>query len=338
VKLTPAAARIVANAQQEASRRKHGAVAAEHLLLALVDHSVAWRVKLPPPCRDDLRGFVEQELDRIPASNAYRDAATPALSKELVDALRPSRWTLFSRPLGPKDVMLKIAMLPRVRDWLSWASMDDLLVDDAIGEATSLATDRKHLTVKTLHFLRVIADQHWLAATPRLARTIDERLEAEAPGQTEPTLSEDLSVLVAKANVYARMARRPATSDMLLAIALREDEVAAVFEAAGVDVERLLSRIAHGDVELPLAPTSGMVGVFLHHDDFTPVELLKELLERKWQLGPNESKAALATAHDEGEAPIAKLPADEAIIRVDESRQRAREARLPLRLTIRRAT
>jgi ATP-dependent Clp protease adaptor protein ClpS len=80
-----------------------------------------------------------------------------------------------------------------------------------------------------------------------------------------------------------------------------------------------------------------MVEVVFHHDDFTPVELVKELLERKFQLEPVESKVAIATAQDEGEALVATLPADEALVRVDESRARAREAGLPLRVTVRSA-
>jgi ATP-dependent Clp protease adapter protein ClpS len=310
-------------------------VAAEHLLWALLEHGAAWRVKLPPPCRDELRAFVAQGLDALPALNAYRDAATPALAKEVVDALRPSRWTLFEKPLSPKDLMLRIAIIPRVRDWLAWATMDDLLVDEAIDEAISLASNRGHHRVKVDHFLRVLAEQHWLSAPSSLSRVLDERLEPSSTPTTEPSLSEELAVLVAKSKVYARMGRRAATSDMLLCIALREDAVQVVFEQAGMDPEVLLQRLAHGDAIVPNTPTTGAVDVIFHNDDFTPVELVKELMEQKFQLTPNESKAAIATAQDEGECVVARLPADEAYVRVNEARLRAREMRLPLRITTR---
>jgi ATP-dependent Clp protease adapter protein ClpS len=313
-------------------------VAAEHLLWALLEHGAAWRVKLPPPCRDELRAFVAQGLDRLPALNAYRDAAVPALAKEVVDALRPSRWSLFEKPLPAKDLMLRIALVPRIRDWLAWATMDDLLVDDAVAEASSLAEQRGHLTVKVDHFLRVLAEQHWLGAPASLARVLDERLVPAGAPVSEPSLGEDLAVLVAKSKVYARMGRRAATSDMLLCIALREDAVQVVLEEAGIDAEVLLQRLAHGDADLPVPPESGMVEVIFHNDDFTPIELMKELMERKFRLEPGESKHAIATAQDEGEAIVATLPAEEGFVLAHEVRVRAREMRLPLRVTVRGAT
>lgn len=335
MKLTPTAARIVAEAGQEASRRKHGEVAAEHLLWALLEHGAAWRVKLPPPCRDELRAFVVQGLDGLAAQNAYRDTNPPALAKEVVDALRPSRWTIFEKPLSPKELMLRLSMIGRVRDWLAWATMDDLLVDEAIDEATSLAANRGHLQVKVEHFLRVVSEQHWLSAPSSLATVLDLGLMPTMTPAAEPSLSEDLAVLVAKSKVYARMGRRAATSDMLLCIALKEDAVQVIFEKARIEVEPLLQRLAHGDAPVPKTPTSGSVEVIFHHDDFTPVELVRELMERKLKLQPAESKAAIATAQDEGECVVAKLPAEEAFVLVAEARLRAREAWLPLRITIR---
>lgn len=273
-----------------------------------------------------------------PAS-AYRDAAPPALAKDVVDALRPSRWTVFERPLGPKELMQKLATMPRVRDWLSWASGDDLPIDDAVAEASSLASDRHHITATIPHFLRGIADQHWLGAPRALAELLDARLDAQVtPGRTErPTMSEDLAVLVAKAKVYARMAQRPATSDMLLAIALREDAVHALFEEAGMDVGALLQFLAHGTRAIPEDPIAGMVDVVFHNDDFTPVEVVKDLLLGAFDLTKAEAKTRIETAHDAGEVVIGTYDAGEAKKRADETRRQAHAARYPLRITLRPA-
>lgn len=339
MKLAPAAARIVADAQSEASRRKHGAVAAEHLLFALLEHGVAWRAKLPPPCRGALGAIVRRELDRLPATNAYRDAAPPALASDVVDALRPSRWSIRERPLAPRDLFVRLALLPRVRDWFGEAMMDDALVDDAVMEATLLAARLGHLTVRTAHFLRAIAEQRWLDAPPALAAELDRRQPPllEPRGAEQPSLGEDLAVLVAKSKVYARMAQRPATSDMLLCIALREDEVRALFEAVGFDAAALQQVLAHGARGVPEPPASGMVDVFFHDDDFTPVDLVRELMERKFQLEPAESKERIFAAQSEGEVLVATMPADEALVRADEARLRALDLRVPLRITLRSA-
>lgn len=315
-------------------------VGAEHLLRTLLAHASAWRVKLPPPCRAELAAFVEQELDRLPPVNAYRDATPPALAQEVVEVLRPSRWTVFERPLGPKELMQKLATLRRVRDWLGWASMDDLTIDDVVGEASSLASDRKHLTTTVLHFLRVIADQHWLGAPRALAELLDARLDAQAaPGRTErPTPSEELAVLVAKAKVYARMGQRPATSDMLLGIALREDAVHALFEEAGMDVQALLQFLAHGTRALPEDPATGMVDVVFCNDDLTPIEVVKDVLLAAYGLSNAEAKARIETAHETGEVVIATYEASEARTRAEQSRLQAHTARYPLRIVLRPAS
>lgn len=346
MKLAPAAARIVADAQHEASRRKHGAVTAEHLLFALLAHGVAWRAKLPPPCRQGLRAIVARELDRLPATNAYRDAIPPALAKDVVDALRPSRWSIRETPIAPRELLVRLWLVPRVRDWFGEAQMDDALVDDVVMDATALAAGLRHLTVQPEHFLRVIAGQRWLApffgfdAPPALAAELDRRLPL-LPSHLrdeQPSLREDLAVLVAKTKVNARMAQRPATADMLLCIALRDDEIFALFEAADMNVPALQQFLAHGHRDVPPAPTSGLVDVVFHDDDFTPIELVKEIMERKFQLPPGESKQRIHTAHDEGEVVVATLRADDAILRADETRLRARDIRVPLRVTLRSAS
>ena len=86
-----------------------------------------------------------------------------------------------------------------------------------------------------------------------------------------------------------------------------------------MNVPALQQFLAHGHRDVPPAPTSGLVDVVFHDDDFTPIELVKG----SWAQVPAPAgrvEQRIHTAHDEGEVVVATLRADDAILRADETR------------------
>lgn len=74
--------------------------------------------------------------------------------------------------------------------------------------------------------------------------------------------------------------------------------------------------------------------ILLHNDDFTPVPLVVEMLNRVFSLSDQEAVPLMVAAHNTGIALITVLPRDAAETKVSEADAFARHYQVPLRTTM----
>ena len=77
--------------------------------------------------------------------------------------------------------------------------------------------------------------------------------------------------------------------------------------------------------------------VFIHNDDDTPFDFVIVVLERIFELPPDDAYRVTLTAHESGQALVARLPLEEAKYRVYRAHQTARAWGYPLTFSIRPA-
>ncbi len=344
-------ARALDEALAAAHRARHAAVTREHVLDALLGFSVLWRDLLPlRASRRELASLIAIRLAELPTTAPYRDAiASVPFSQELQADLNATQraFFFFPRKVGVEELLDILLEAPEIARLVADARLDLDVLDNSLSEAKRIAVEHRHAALYPEHVFRVLADERWFAQAlldaggeaEAFRLRLDERLATlggipQRDRQILPTKA--LGVLIERAEAYGRMLGRPTTSEIFVAIALRDAEPSHIIEDSGVDPMTFLSSVVHGFVP-PLDATAGndLAEVVFHNDDFTTQEHVIATLEDEFGLADVLAVQVMLRIHKGGEAIVGVYQAADARERARDATERARNAGFPLRIEVR---
>jgi ATP-dependent Clp protease adaptor protein ClpS len=205
------------------------------------------------------------------------------------------------------------------------------------------AARSQHLeAAHVLHGL--LQEESFAGAVPRLGLDVDaierrmfsllDSLPKAGRGAGEPTPA--CLAAIGRALALARSAERSARPADLLASVLRDgplvDELLAPLGARGLD---LLFVLAHGFPERELRiPDAPELGVVIVNDDFTPMELVVEVLVKDLGLDPARAHDLMLRVHLGGRELVGRYAASDARARVRQATARVRGQGSPLLLRL----
>ena len=214
----------------------------------------------------------------------------------------------------------------------------EALLDESAGIAFHVAVheaeSRQH-ALAPLHLLYGILQEETVAARVATAGDIaalESRVLAglDARVSTAPPDNADAVRILATAVARARYQQRKATCADLWA-AMAGTEAGALASAAGIDFHAVLFALVHGSADPDVSATSPReVLVVIRNDDFSTKEFVRDVLRDVFGLPEAEAELLMETAHRDGRATVARVPAAEASAKIEEARRRARAAGHPL--------
>jgi len=155
--------------------------------------------------------------------------------------------------------------------------------------------------------------------------------DADGPPR-EPGRADPAAAAVATALALAKHNRRLATcADLWFALSRAARGLGARLEAAGVDATSVLFALTHGIAERDLpAPQPDEVELLLINDDFSPQELVVEVLRDGLGLPEAEATRLMLKTHHEGQASLGRRPGAHAHQTTRTALARARQRGYPL--------
>ena len=345
--------RVLREAAAGAHRARHSTVTREHVLSVLIGLDAHWRDILPlHASRRELATLVSNRLSDFPTSAPYRDVSfSPPLSVELEADLRAARkGFFFPEEVGVDELLETILLAPEIARLVADARLELDTIDSSISRARRIALERRHGTIHAEHVFRALADERWFAqaivdaggVVDAVRNHFDERLAALPPGPKRRGIvpTEALAALIERARAYAAMLVRPATSDIFVVLALRNEELSRMVADAGIDPVPVVASIVHGEVpdldaSARASSSDGDAEVVFHNDDFTTQEFVASVLEEQLGVGDVLAVELMLRIHVSGEAVVGVFPETEARERARAALERAREAGFPLRVEVR---
>jgi ATP-dependent Clp protease adaptor protein ClpS len=148
------------------------------------------------------------------------------------------------------------------------------------------------------------------------------------------------AIYVAAISALSSGRARPNTGDLLYGLLRVDDAIARELAEGGLTRAALVTWLSHGVVAHPdvkdVDVEADALDVVLHNDDFTPQDVVVELLRTVFELEPRHAIKRMLEVHETGAAVIKSLPKVEAIDRVNRARRMMRERGFPLLITVER--
>lgn len=199
-----------------------------------------------------------------------------------------------------------------------------------IAAASGASRARGHRFLGSLHVLYGLLQDPRIAAALGSASAAIEAAVVAALDRAEPSRAdaEALAQTLAQAAAVARARRRRVSSVDLWAALTRADTAASRMLAdRAVEV---LTILCHGAAVADFeGPASSIVAV-LRDDDYTPQELVVEVLTRHFALSRENAVACMQAAEADGRVIVGRFPSAEGRQRVAAARRFARQQRAPL--------
>jgi ATP-dependent Clp protease adapter protein ClpS len=337
-------------ARARARRSRHAEVTLEHVVRVLLGFDAHWRGVLPlPSLRQELASLVARELSALPMTSGYRDAdASVPFSSALEATLAEAKRGFFlPRSVGVEELLDVFLDVPDIARLVANARLDLDVVEVTMSDATQLALERRHLAVHAEHVFRVLVEERWFARvlldagadTDAVRLRLDEKLAtlATVTKRDEVFPTKDLGVLLARVETHAWLLERPATSDVFVALALREPGAVPIVADLGAPPMALFSSLVHGVArdELASSRDGGSAQVVFHNDDYTIFELVGDLLRTEFGLTPERANELTRHVHRHGSAEVGTYAVPDARMRAEAATARARKAGFPLRIELR---
>ncbi|PCC74885.1 ATP-dependent Clp protease adapter protein ClpS [Nannocystis exedens] len=204
----------------------------------------------------------------------------------------------------------------------------------AIAVAGHACRTRDHRFLCTPHVLYGLLQDERIAAAlgPERAGTVEAAALAELD-RAEPARADALATaqILAYADAAARQRGRAITCvDLWAGLTRRETAATRVLALGEVEAAAVLTILCHGEVEAEVDLAAASVAVVLRDDDYTPQELVVEVLERNFGLSRENAVACMHAAEADGRAMVGRFSPAEAQRRIRAARRFARAQRTPL--------
>ncbi len=145
------------------------------------------------------------------------------------------------------------------------------------------------------------------------------------------------AVRVAKLSALGAGRSEVRSGDVLYALLRLDQRVEGLLAGAGLTRGRLATFLSHGVLAHPRitgGPRGDVLELVLHNDDFTPQEVVVELLEEAFGLHRDEAVARMLEVHTVGASIVASLPRAEALASANRVLDEMRGRGYPLLVTL----
>jgi ATP-dependent Clp protease adapter protein ClpS len=244
---------------------------------------------------------------------------------------------LLVSAFGASGVMWAWQNRLRIREERTRKKQLSTLLDDDMQVALHLAKHAaasRNQPLSSLHVLYALTEAELVGAA--IEKLGGDRPALEAALQTamdkvehELDPREGTRLLGSALGIAHNDAQRQMTCTDALAILVRTP-VAALLDQPPLSADALLFQLVHGDMPPASLPRETHVHVVLRNDDYSPMQLVVDVLETAFGVETKRASELMRAVHEGGRAVVGRLPVEDARAKITIARELARRNHAPL--------